>query len=133
MSTHLDALERVITDIVAPGAAATDELGAFPRPAINALGEAGILGLTASPDVGGGGGGLREAAEVIEGLAGTCGSTAMVVLMHYAAAAIIEAQGGKDVRQAIGAGQHLSTLALSEAGSRSQFWTPVSTARADGD
>jgi alkylation response protein AidB-like acyl-CoA dehydrogenase len=133
LSTHLDALERVITDVVAPGAAPTDELGAFPRPAITALGEAGILGLTASPDVGGGGGGLREAAEVIERLAGTCGSTAMVVLMHYAAVAIIEAQAGKDVRHAIGAGQHLSTLALSEAGSRSQFWTPVSTARADGD
>src|SRR5687767_3988905 len=107
LSTHLDALERVITDIVAPQATATDEQGTFPLPAITALGEAGILGLTASPDVGGGGGGMREAAAVIERLAGTCGSTAMVVLMHYAAAATIEAHGPKEVRQAIGRGQHL--------------------------
>ena len=133
MSTHLDALEQIINDVVAPAAITTDEQGAFPRPAIDALGQAGILGLTASPDVGGGGGGMREATEVIERLAGTCGSTAMIVLMHYAAAAVIEATGPKDVRQAIGAGRHLTTLALSETGSRSQFWAPVSTARADGE
>ncbi|MDQ1566711.1 MAG: hypothetical protein QOF96_1591 [Actinomycetota bacterium] len=128
MSIHLDALERVITDVVAPRAATTDEQGSFPQPAITALGEAGILGLTAAPDVGGGGGGMRQAAEVVERLAGTCGSTAMVVLMHYAATAAIEAHGPKDVRQAIGGGRHLTTLAFSEAGSRSHFWAPVSTA-----
>ncbi|HYT40386.1 MAG TPA: acyl-CoA dehydrogenase family protein [Acidimicrobiia bacterium] len=130
MSTHLDALERVITDAVAPRAAATDEQGSFPLPAVTALGEAGILGLTAGADVGGGGGGMRDAAAVVERLAGVCGSTAMVVLMHYAAAAAIEAHGPKDVRQAIGRGRHLTTLALSEAGSRSHFWAPVSTATA---
>ena len=135
MSTHLDALERVITEVVAPRAATTDEQGSFPQPAITALGEAGILGLTAAPDVGGGGGGMRQAAEVVERLAGTCGSTAMVVLMHYAATAAIEAHGPKDVRQSIGGGRHLTTLAFSEAGSRSHFWAPVSTAAisADGD
>ncbi|MDQ1490930.1 MAG: hypothetical protein QOJ23_3444 [Actinomycetota bacterium] len=135
MSIHLDALERVITDVVDPRATTTDEQGSFPQPAITALGEAGILGLTAAPDVGGGGGGMRQAAEVVERLAGTCGSTAMVVLMHYAATAAIEAHGPKDVRQAIGGGRHLTTLAFSEAGSRSHFWAPVSTATisADGD
>jgi alkylation response protein AidB-like acyl-CoA dehydrogenase len=76
---------------------------------------------------------MREAAEVVERLAGVCGSTAMVVLMHYAATGAIEAHGPKDVRQAIGRGSHLSTLALSEAGSRSHFWAPVSTATPDGD
>jgi alkylation response protein AidB-like acyl-CoA dehydrogenase len=128
LPSHLDALERVIDDVVAPGAAATDEQGSFPRPAITALGEAGILGLTAAADVGGGGAGVREAATVVERLAGACGSTAMVVLMHYAATAAIEAHGPKEIRQAIGAGRHLTTLAFSEAGSRSQFWTPLSTA-----
>ncbi|HVW35234.1 MAG TPA: acyl-CoA dehydrogenase family protein [Acidimicrobiia bacterium] len=132
MSNHLDALERVIADVVAPAATATDETGTFPRPAITALGRAGLLGLTASPEVGGGGAGLREAAAVIERLAGVCGSTAMVVLMHYAAAAVIEAHGPKDVRQAIAAGDHLTTLAFSETGSRSEFWAPVSTVTGDG-
>ena len=32
----------------------------------------------------------------------------------------------------IGAGRHLTTLAFSEAGSRSHFWAPVSRARRNG-
>ena len=128
MSTHLDALERVITDVVAPAATTIDEQGTFPSAAVKALGEAGILGLTASPDVGGGGGGMRDAAEVVLRLAGTCGSTAMVVLMHYAATAAIEAHGPKDVRQEVAAGRHLTTLAFSEAGSRAHFWASLGTA-----
>jgi len=128
LSTHLDALERVITDVVAPAATTIDEQGTFPSAAVKALGEAGILGLTASPDVGGGGGSMRDAAEVVVRLASTCGSTAMVVLMHYAGTALIEAHGPKDVRQEIGAGRHLTTLAFSEAGSRAQFWAALSTA-----
>ena len=48
--------------------------------------------------------------------------------MHYAATAIIEAHGPTDVREAIAAGRHLTTLAFSEVGSRSHFWAPVSTA-----
>jgi isovaleryl-CoA dehydrogenase len=128
LSTHLDALERVITDVVAPAATTTDEQGTFPSGAIKALGEAGILGLTASPDVGGGGGSMRDAAEVVLRLAANCGSTAMVVLMHYAGTALIEAHGPEDVRQEIAAGRHLTTLAFSEAGSRAQFWAALGTA-----
>ena len=71
---------------------------------------------------------MRDAAEVVLRLAATCGSTAMVVLMHYSATATIEAHGPKELRQAIGEGRHLSTLAFSESGSRSHFWAPVSTA-----
>jgi alkylation response protein AidB-like acyl-CoA dehydrogenase len=133
LSNHQDALKRVIDEVVAPAAAATDSEARFPRDAVRALGEAGILGLTSSGDVGGAGAGLREAADVIECLAGTCGSTAMVVLMHYAATAGIEAAGPKDVRASIATGQHLTTLAFSETGSRSQFWAPVSTAERQGD
>lgn len=128
MSTHLDALERVITDVVAPAATTIDEEGTFPSAAVKALGEAGILGLTASPDVGGGGGGMRDAAEVVLRLSANCGSTAMVVLMHYAATALIEAHGPEDVRREIAAGRHLTTLAFSETGSRAQFWASLGTA-----
>ena len=37
------------------------------------------------------------------------------------------------MRRAIAAGEHLSTLAFSESGSRSHFWAPLSTATLDGD
>lgn len=127
------ALNSVIDDVVSPNAAETDQAGEFPRAAVEALGKAGILGLTSSSDVGGGGQSLADAAKVIEQLAGTCGSTAMVVLMHYAATAILEAHGNDETRRAIAAGGHLSTLAFSEAGSRSHFWAPTSTAKSDGN
>nr|WP_281068706.1 acyl-CoA dehydrogenase [Ramlibacter agri] len=53
--------------------------------------------------------------------------------MHYCATAVLEqAAGPREARQAIAAGKHLSTLAFSEAESRSHFWAPASTARSDG-
>ena len=46
---------------------------------------------------------------------------------------MLEALASQDVRRAAASGEHLSTLAFSEAGSRSHFWAPTGTAaRADG-
>ncbi|MEA2827088.1 MAG: butyryl-CoA dehydrogenase, partial [Actinomycetota bacterium] len=53
--SHLDLLDTVIADVVAPAADEVDRDGVFPRAAVTALGEAGLLGLASSPDVGGGG------------------------------------------------------------------------------
>lgn len=128
----LEHADRIANDIVEPHALQTDQEGKFPRAALDALGQAGLLGLTSSPQVGGQGAGLREAADVVGRIAQDCPSTAMVVCMHYCATAVIEAQGPQAVRQEIAAGRHLSTLAFSEAESRSHFWAPASTARAVG-
>jgi len=125
----LDALDRVIDKTVAPNAARVDRDATFPGQSIDALAGAGLLSLTSAIDAGGAGLGLAEAAEVIERLARACGSTAMVVLMHYAAVSIVEAYGSKEVRGEIGDGQHLTSLAFSESGSRSHFWAPLGTAR----
>ncbi|WP_167769055.1 acyl-CoA dehydrogenase family protein [Nocardia sp. CS682] len=127
-SNQSDALDSVIDQVIRPQAYQVDSTGNFPREGIRALGDAGLLGLLSSTEVGGKGASLGDAAEVIEKLAGACGSTAMVLLMHYAATAILEAHGPKDIREAIGAGEHLTTLAFSEAGSRSHFWAPTSSA-----
>ena len=77
--------------------------------------------------------GLADAALVVRRLAASCGSTAMVVCMHYSATAVIEAHGPTDVRTAIAEGRHLTTLAFSESGSRSHFWAPIGTADVTGD
>jgi len=54
----------------------------------------------------------------------------MVYVMHMAAAKVVEASTTlptkADVLRAIAEGKHLTTFALSERGSRSQFWAPVS-------
>jgi alkylation response protein AidB-like acyl-CoA dehydrogenase len=57
----------------------------------------------------------------------------MVVTMHYSGVAVLEKHGPEGVRRDVASGKHLSTLAFSEVGSRSQFWAPLGTAtRAPG-
>ena len=127
-------LSAVIERSVGPQAAEIDRTGAFPREGVQALGEAGLLGLLSARNVGGGGESLEAAAHVIETVGARCASTATVMLMHYAAVAVIEAHGPQDVRRLIARGDHLSSLAFSEVGSRSHFWAPIGTAKAgDGD
>jgi alkylation response protein AidB-like acyl-CoA dehydrogenase len=60
----------------------------------------------------------------------------MVYLMHICAAAVITAARASaavaQILKEIASGEHLSTLAFSEPGSRSHFWAPVSRARRNG-
>lgn len=126
--TYLVALDHIIAEVIAPCAVEIDREGTFPRAALEALGAAGLLGLVSAPEVGGLGEGHRAATMVVERIAHHCASTAMVVCMHYAASAVVEAHGPYATRQAIAAGRCLTTLAFSEAGSRSHFWAPTSTA-----
>ncbi|GAA2079569.1 acyl-CoA dehydrogenase family protein [Actinomadura alba] len=130
---YQNAVDTVIETTVAPQAAEIDRTGAFPRLNIDAMTKVGLLGLISAEEVGGRGQGMRAAASVVERLSSACGSTAMVLLMHYAATAVIEAHGSDDVRRAIARDEHLSTLAFSEAGSRSHFWAPMSSAISQGD
>lgn len=123
-------LAPIVERIVTPSATEVDRNGTYPAAAMKALGQAGLLGLVSATEVGGMGQGHRAATFVIEELAHHCGSTAMVVLMHYAATAVLEAHGPKDVRRRVAAGDYVTTLAFSEAGSRSMFWAPTSTAAA---
>lgn len=130
---YRDALASVIDDTIDPMAMDIDRTGTFPRAAIEELGRAGLLGLVSAQEAGGMGLGLRAATDIVGAIAGHCASTAMVVCMHYAAAVVIEAHGPLGVRQAVASGRALATLAFSEAGSRSHFWAPVSSATSDGD
>lgn len=129
---YADALARVIDEVIAPGAEEVDSAGVFPRRQVEALAGAGLLGLTVPAEFSGGGEGPRAAAHVVRELGAVCGSTAMVVTMHYAATAALAAGGMKDALAEIAAGEHLSTLAFSEFGSRSHFWAPLGTAAAAG-
>jgi alkylation response protein AidB-like acyl-CoA dehydrogenase len=132
MSFDFEKALESVASIAAKNAAAADR-GEFPQATIAALAESGLFGLVSDPEVGGKGQSLPEAMKVVERLARECASTAMIVCMHYAATIVIEQHGPEDVRKAIAAGKHLTTLAFSEPGSRSQFWASLNTAVADGD
>ncbi|MET8135417.1 acyl-CoA dehydrogenase family protein [Streptomyces sp. NPDC005251] len=114
--SYRSSLSAVLAEVVAPAAEPTVREGRFPRAAVTALGRAGLLGLTVSPEFGGGGLGLSEAADVVTRTARVCPATAAVLAAHFAAVAAIESRGGSWVRGEIAAGRHLAGLALSEGG-----------------
>jgi alkylation response protein AidB-like acyl-CoA dehydrogenase len=130
---------EIASAVLAPSAGQNDKAGQFSTDAVEALGESGLLGLLLPADLGGSGLGPRTFAGVTATLAEADASVAMVYLMHIlGAATILAARPGAaravtPILQEIGAGRHLSTLAFSEAGSRSHFWAPVSRAHRNGD
>jgi alkylation response protein AidB-like acyl-CoA dehydrogenase len=126
-------LEQICSQTIGPEAVRLDGRGAFPELGLKALSAAGLMGAASAVEVGGLGLGFRGAADIVGRLAQDCGSTAMVVCMHYCGAAVLEKFAPIEIRRAAASGEHLSTLAFSEAGSRSHFWAPVSTARCTGD
>jgi alkylation response protein AidB-like acyl-CoA dehydrogenase len=111
-----------------------DAAGRFPHEGLDALREGGLMGLVVPTGHGGAGQGMRTFAAVTEELAQGCASTAMIYVMHVTATQPILASSTFDdkdeVLRAIGQGRHLTTLAFSEAGSRSHFWAPMSQLQA---
>jgi len=123
--------------VAAAHAADVDAKGRFPEEARAALVKEGLFGLCIDPALGGLGRGPGDFCAVVEDLATACGSSAMVYVMHVSAGAAILASktvGDRDaLARAMAKGEHLTTLAFSENGSRSQFWAPVSKLAPVGD
>jgi len=131
--TAVSSAQEIADRILAPAARQNDKEARFSSEAIAALGPAGLLGITLPSEVGGSALGPRTLAAVIATFAEADASAAMVYLMHVCATATIAAaRPGAAVAQTlkdISAGKHLTTLAFSEAGSRSHFWAPLSRAK----
>lgn len=127
----VDRARDVAESRIAPQAAAVDAEAQFPAAAVNALGEAGLLGLNVPKEFGGLGEGLRTAAAVVDEISRRCASTGMITVMHLCGIACYAAAPDKAQAwlRAAAAGRHLSTLAWSESGSRSHFWAPISRAK----
>jgi alkylation response protein AidB-like acyl-CoA dehydrogenase len=121
---------RDIADrVLAPSAGRNDKTGQFSTEAVQSLGESGLLGIV-DP---------RTFADVTASLAEADASVAMIYVMHICGTATISAarpvvaQTLAPILNDIKAGRHLTTLAFSEAGSRSHFWAPISRAQRNGD
>jgi alkylation response protein AidB-like acyl-CoA dehydrogenase len=130
---------EIASRVLAPSASQNDKAGRFSAEAVQSLGDAGLLGLLLPANFGGSGLGPRTFAAVTATLAEADASVAMVYLMHVLGTACISAARPSaapaltPILQEIGAGRHLSTLAFSEAGSRSHFWAPISRAHRNGN
>jgi alkylation response protein AidB-like acyl-CoA dehydrogenase len=138
MSIETPARTPLSVEAIAARAGRVDREARFPHESIDELAGAGLLGLAVPERFGGAGARPVEVAEAIEVVAGACASTGMVFVMHVVAmqtlaAGVVdgEADGPKQAALAAAArGEHLSTLAYSERGSRGHFWAQVSRARA---
>ena len=134
--TAVSNAKEIADRILAPAARQNDKEARFSSEAVAALGPAGLLGIVVPAEMGGSAVGPRTLAAVIATLAEADASVAMVFLMHVCATATIAAaRPGAAVAQTlndIAAGKHLTTLAFSEAGSRSHFWAPISRAKRNG-
>ena len=81
----------IARDVASRHAADVDVKGRFPKETVEALGRAGLLGLTVPKDLGGKGQGPRAFCGVVEELAKACPSSAMVYVMHVTASQPIAA------------------------------------------
>lgn len=132
----LAANEKVSREVLGPRADQIDQARQFPRENLRALGTTGVLGLLIPRQHGGSGGTIADMARALETEGRNCASTGMVTLMHFCAMATIAAKGSDELRQRIlpaaARGEHLGTLAFSEAGSGGHFYMPVSEAGQNG-
>lgn len=116
----------VARDVAAPLVDRTDS-GVWPEEQLRAL-QASLGGLVVPREDGGSGLGLRALVEVCETLGQACASTAICFGMHSVGTAVIAAKPTerqrKEFLRPIAAGEHLTTLALSEPGTGSEFWLP---------
>lgn len=129
--------EDVATRVAAPLAATIDQDAVWPGDSLCALGGVGLLGLHVPRRLGGLGEGLSALALVTEILGKACSSTAMCFGMHCVATAVIGAKATQAQEDGflrpIAAGEHVTSLALSEPGSGAHFFLPRSTFRHEGD
>jgi acyl-CoA dehydrogenase len=88
-AADLAAIRKLAAEFAAPNAADVDAGSRFPHESLAALREAKLLSAPIPRALGGAGYGLRELAELCAALARACGSSAMVLAMHYAQLACI--------------------------------------------
>jgi alkylation response protein AidB-like acyl-CoA dehydrogenase len=118
---------RLSEEILAPQAASVDAERRWPAEAMAAL-RSRLGGLVVPEAYGGMGHGLLAVAQVGEVTGRACASTSICFGMHLVASAVIAAKATDHQRrhylEPIAAGQHLTTLALSEPGTGGEFWLP---------
>ena len=87
------AVRRVATEVAAGHAADVDSKARFPTETVAALREAGVLSAAVPRDLGGAGCSMVEMAQLCSTLAQACGSSGMVLAMHYSQLACIARHG----------------------------------------
>lgn len=119
---------EIARDVAAPEASEVDEQSLWPAHTMKALSQAGLLGLHVPQRMGGLGQGLMGLIAVTEQLGQACSSSSMCFGMHSVGTAVLAAKSTPyheaEYLEAIGRGEHITTIALSETGSGVHFYLP---------
>lgn len=91
--SRLGEVRRIARDVAAQHAADVDARSRFPAETLAALREARLLSAPVPRELGGDECDIRQLAEICSTLARACGSSAMVLAMHYVQAACLVRHG----------------------------------------
>lgn len=124
----LELVREITESTVAAEAARVDQEAKWPEESIRAMQQSGLAGLVVPQEAGGLGQGLYGLARACETIGSVSASTALCFGMHCVGTAVIAAKATPKQQQEflepIAAGEHLTTLALSEPGTGAHFYFP---------
>lgn len=92
-SSLLAAARAIAQDVAAKHASDVDRSARFPVETVQALKDAKILSALVPEELGGAGAGMRELGEICATIAQGCGSSGMVLAMHYSQLACLVRHG----------------------------------------
>lgn len=129
-TAQLAAVRRIATEVAARHAGDVDARSRFPRESLEALKAAGLLSAPVPAALGGAGSSMRELAAFCSGLAQACGSSAMVLAMHYSQVACLarhaaDAPFFREYLRELVARQHLLASLTSENGTFGETRTSI--------
>jgi acyl-CoA dehydrogenase len=134
----LSAARAIAKEVAAPNAADVDTKARFPRETIDALKRAGVLSAPVPVAFGGAGCTMRQLAQICSALAGACGSSSMVLAMHYIQVACIARHGAESeffqsyLRELV-RDQHLLASMTSEVGTFGDTRSSICAVERQGD
>ena len=133
----IERTEAIVRDVIAPRAAEEDRQALWPEAGMRALAQAGLMGLNAPVSAGGHGLGLEALVSLSRVIARANPSAALCYAMHCVGTTTIAAKATPDharrFLEPIAAGEHITTLALSEPGTGVDFYIPETSMEDAGD
>ncbi|MFJ4873359.1 acyl-CoA dehydrogenase family protein [Streptomyces sp. NPDC088757] len=127
LGAAVSVARKIAAEDLAPQAASVDEQQRWPEQGMRALRQR-LGGLVIPKESGGMGHGLLAIAQVGEATGKACASTSICFGMHLVGSAVLAAKASGHQREnylkPIAAGEHLTTLALSEPSTGGEFWLP---------
>lgn len=124
----LELVNQVTESTIREEAPLVDQEAMWPDASMRAMQRIGLGGLVVPKEAGGMGQGLYALARACETIGSVSASTALCFGMHCVGSAVITAKATtkqqKEFLEPIAAGEHLTTLALSEPGTGAHFYYP---------